>query len=386
MSFTWDRAAYLSLYLKTKTEFLASHPGCTAPAYGGMIRRIGWTVAVHDAAVKAAAERGEPMPTMPVTLKDRLVGKRIPQAAVAMTTQEQVMPADIAAGDNTGPDPAPIVQKTGDCSHTETAVLQISDPHFGAETETFNLEVFQARMNSLGNRLEDIHRRVTSGTPIDGLRVFLLGDVLDGEGIFASQPAEQWETSGRLQATGFADYMVPWLLRQKAIWGNLEIDCVAGNHGRTGKDRHKMSNFDLVAYQYLKYQLEPHGVRVTMPEQGSPFSMITHVRGHKWLLFHGNQIKSGGVTPQGSVVNRIIRWFSMRKFRNIVAASHGHFHTFCTTLVNGIWIFSLGTMKSDDDHAAEGMGWDSGLIWTVSGVSDSRVLTWSYNLNLEQVD
>lgn len=466
MSFTWDTAAYLSLYLKTKTEFLAAYPGCTAPAYGGMIRRIGWTVAVHDAAVKAAAERGESMPQMPETLNARITGhtkaaqpvdhaapglrlhmvgelsaeagaSRSTTEAVegvtlssiaptpAMTTPEQVIrveeiksPGAVTADEppdrgipgtaheSIDDEEARTIRSFADYlkpdynsveeyyaaqenhkkttseiqPHTETAVLHFTDLHFGVLSPS--PELMLTRLDDLGNRMAEI-RKVLSGTPIDGLRVLMLGDLLDGEAIYPTQSFHQAITSAEEQAERLATFMTGWLIRQKAIWSNVEIDAVCGNHGRTGKDRNEASNFDRVFYTYLRDRLTPHGIKVNIT-QSDPFMMITHIHGWRFLMSHGNYIKAGGITPQGSIVNRLLKWNATDLYGPVDALTHGHFHQIGYTEINGIPVFSNGTAKQLDHWAIGGLGWESSMRWFFHGTNDVRKVTWLFPMALDE--
>ena len=278
--------------------------------------------------------------------------------------------------------PAPVVLPVASEPPTadrQTAVLVMTDPHYGRKTISYGLDVFDARLKALGDRLKAV-RLSMPDVEFDGLVVCLMGDVNDGTDIYPTQAHHQELTNPEAQADQLAAKLEPWLLDQAGVWGTVRAECVPGNHGRGGKSVHEAANWDIVTYRNLRLRLRDK-VDVSWTEKGDPFFRRVQVYGHNVLLYHGHEIPAGGVTPLNGVANRVLRWSTSRLAPfNVVLM--GHFHTLATTKLNSIDILLSGTMVTDDDWALRKLGWESVPKWWMFGMSEKRTLTWQYALDL----
>lgn len=261
----------------------------------------------------------------------------------------------------------------------ETAVLVMTDLHYGKKTSSFNPEVFEKRLKEVGERIGRIKDRLT-GYKFDKLVTFLLGDVNDGTAIYATQPHHQAETNVEEQAEQLTDLLSDWFLRQKEIWGNVEIECIPGNHGRSGIT-HEEANWDIVAYKYLRHKLNSEDIAVHMNRKKNAFIRKVEIRKHNYLLYHGHDIKSFSNIPWYGIMLRIARW-NTTKLAPFDAVLMGHFHSFGSWKFNQIEIMLSGTMVTDDDWALQTLGYESANRWWLFGVSDSRPVTWRFELDL----
>jgi len=261
----------------------------------------------------------------------------------------------------------------------QTAVIVMSDHHYGKKTVSYGLDVFGLRLKALGERLKAF-RWSMPDVEYDGLVVCLLGDVNDGSDIYPTQAHHQELTNPEAQADQLAAQLEPWLLEQAGVWGSVRAECVPGNHGRSGKSMHEAANWDIAAYRNLRLRLRDK-VAVNWTETGNPFFRKVPVYGHNLLLYHGHDIPGGGVTPINGVANRVLRWSTSRLAPfNVVLM--GHFHTLATTKLNSIDILLSGTMVTDDDWSLQRLGWESVPKWWMFGMSEKRTLTWQYALDL----
>jgi predicted phosphodiesterase len=277
------------------------------------------------------------------------------------------------------PTPAPVVLPEPAPPDRQTAVLVMTDQHYGKRTASYSTDVFDRRMQALGDRLRAI-RLSMPDIDYDGLVVCLLGDVNDGSDIYPTQTHHQELTNPEAQADRLSACLEPWLLDQRGVWGEVRVECVPGNHGRTGKTAHEAANWDIAAYRNLRLRLRDK-IAVHWTEQGDPFFRKVPVYGHTLLLYHGHDIPGGGTVPVNGVANRVLRWATSRlaPFDMVLM---GHFHTSATASINSVDLLLSGTMVSDDDWALRKYGWESVNRWWMFGMSERKKLVWQYGLDL----
>jgi len=262
----------------------------------------------------------------------------------------------------------------------ETAVLVMSDLHFGKSTSTYNPDVFRQRMGDLQARMAHI-RDLLSDYRFDKLVVVCLGDANDGTDIYATQPHHQAISDVEAQANQLAEFMAGWLRKARDTWGNVEVQAVPGNHGRTGHGAHEAANWDRVAYRYLSLMCPD--IPVIFDGNSDPFLRKIDIRGHNYLLYHGHDVRTFSSIPWYGMMLRLARW-SMSALAPIDVFLMGHFHSYGDWQINQSRILATGTMVSDDEWAFRTLGWEGANRWHLFGVSDKRAITWQYGLDLCQ--
>lgn len=264
----------------------------------------------------------------------------------------------------------------------ETAILVLSDLHYGKKTASYNPNVFAARINNLSARIARV-KELLSAYDFDALKIFLLGDVNDGTDIYATQPHHQAVSDVRQQALELSEILLDFLYKQADTWGRVEVHCVPGNHGRGGKRVHEYANWDLVAYDYLRLRNRDERVSVDVPEpaNGDVFMKVVNVYGHGYLLYHGHDIRSFANIPWYGMMLRLVRWSTTAALPAWQTACMGHFHTFGMWRINRLVMLATGTMVSDDEWALRSFGWESATQCWLLGASPSRAMTWSFALD-----
>lgn len=263
----------------------------------------------------------------------------------------------------------------------ESAILTMSDLHFGKETSSFNPSAFIRRLDKAGHALERIHS-LLSDYDLDELVLALTGDVNDGTGIYPTQTFHQTINNVEEQAYLLSHILADFLVWQKRLWGNVRVEAVPGNHGRGGRFIHEAANWDLVCYRYLKLRVGPQGIPVNFNNAGNPFIRKFEARGHHYLMYHGHGIRMYQQIPWYGVSQRILRWHnsSLAPFETVLI---GHFHTCQMITVNGVSIYLSGTPVTDDDWALQELGMEAEPRWWLFGVSDHRPVTWQYRIELD---
>lgn len=249
----------------------------------------------------------------------------------------------------------------------ESAVLVIGDVHYGRKTETFNPESVKAAFERLETEMDAIRRN--DGLWAEELVVILLGDMVDGSGIYPSQAHHQAETSTIAQGEALADLLAYWLLKQKVAWKSVRVEAVPGNHGRVSKFVHDDDNWDTVFYGLLRAKLNGL-IPVTV---GAPFLRVK-IQETVSLCYHGHGIQMSEGIPYAGVNRRVIRWAGTKlaPFANVIM---GHFHTFGLLNAGGANVLLNGTLVTDDLYVRE-LGGEGLNSWWAFGVEGNNPLKW----------
>lgn len=263
----------------------------------------------------------------------------------------------------------------------ESAILTLSDLHFGKKTATYNPNIFDKRLVALGDKLGRI-RDLLSDYNFDELILCCLGDMVDGAGIYPTQYHHQSLTNANEQADVLSDLLSDFSRTQKKIWRNVRVECVPGNHGRSGKFTHENQNHDLMMYDFLRLKTQAHGVAVNWNKTQNPFIRKMNVRHHNFILYHGQDVRMYQGIPWYGMAMRVFRWLSTRKVGRFDAILLGHFHTTGMWDINEVELCLSGTMATDDDWALQTLGYESSPHWWLFGVSDSRPITWRFKIDL----
>ena len=265
----------------------------------------------------------------------------------------------------------------------ESAVLVMSDVHYGKCTTTYNRNVAKERLERLLPKLERIHRLVSAAYQIEELVVALLGDVNDGTEIYPAQAYYQDLSDPLQQAWEFASFLADWFRALQRIWGKVRIEAVAGNHGRTGRRAHEAANWDLACYHYLTLHLGDSGITVAYGGHDNgqdPFLRFMDVRRHRFLLYHGHSIRMYQTIAWYGLTMRMLRW--QAALGSFSAMLCGHFHSFGEMEINGRRVLLTGTLVTDDQWALQTLGLNASNRWHLFGVGNTRPITWRFDLDL----
>lgn len=263
----------------------------------------------------------------------------------------------------------------------ESAVLLMSDLHYGKRTRSFDRAVLVSRLQALVPRLARLHELLTHAYVLDELVVCILGDVNDGSEIYPSQPHHQDVTDPLRQAWELADVLAGWLLAVQRTWGRVRVECVAGNHGRSGRRVAESASWDVAAYHYLALRLSGSGIPVHYAQEGlDPFLRVVTVRGHRYVLYHGHGVRMYQSIPWYGLAQRVLRWRAV--LGEFAALCCGHFHTYGEMEIAGTRVLLTGTPVTDDDWVLQALGGRNSNRWHLFGVGDSRPITWQFALDL----
>lgn len=244
---------------------------------------------------------------------------------------------------------------------SETAIILLSDWQLGKVTPSYSSEVCAQRIEQLARKVRLVTDVQRSDHPVTECRVYLLGDLVEGELIFPGQ-------SHLIDASLFHQVMIdgPYILgsfvtSMLSYFDKVKVIGVIGNHGSLGgrarRDYHPESNADAMMYEATRQRFqEPRldWVSTVSPGERAWFAKDA-VGNREWFLFHGDQIKGGQLGfPWYGFGKKLSGWVNLYGFDY---AASGHFHTPVRGLyaAGSIVHWGNGSTESDNTYAAENM-------------------------------
>ena len=266
-----------------------------------------------------------------------------------------------------------------------TMVLHLSDTQIGKITSSYNTEVARERIvERLFSRMESLLEAERSIHKINDLRVYLGGDMVEGEMVFPTQP--HFIDSPVIEQTiETAHIIVDLLAKLSGLVRNIRVVAVRGNHGRSGKyDRtNPATNWDSMTYECISMILKGTklGERVELIHDREKFYQIDYIYNWGFLLVHGDQIRGQLGLPWYGVRKKASGWqdsLTMMVDGYRVSESwdyllFGHFHTYAGPVTDNfrIWMCN-GTTESDNEYAQEGLAACGEPVQRVGFVSPER--------------
>jgi hypothetical protein len=267
--------------------------------------------------------------------------------------------------------------------------LILSDLHVGQHytlEETggiseYNIDVFKKRAENLKKATKDIVELHSKLYNMPNLHIFCIGDIVAG-----MNDAGNWSptyinmTIYDQMINGFeaiADMIYYWL----GLFDNIVFYGVYGNHGRAGKkgSEKEYVNWDYICYKFLEAKFKDNKrIKFVVPKTWWIFEKI---RNHKFLMVHGEDVKSAG--------NAIVGLKNLEKnmtgvIRDIPDYTlAGHFHSIAELTTNNGRVIINGSWAGGDIFSLKSLQSSSPPEQRIFGIHDKRGITWSYNLNLD---
>lgn len=237
-----------------------------------------------------------------------------------------------------------------------TAAAVLSDWQVGKKTPNFDVFVAEQRLNSYLDkafRLTDLHR---SEAPMREFKLWALGDMVEGEGIF---PGQQHYLDADLYnqvVIHTPRLLVNIIRRALQYFDTVNFYGISGNHGAIGgrarSDYHPTSNADRMVYGIVQ-QIMADESRITweIPQETyeGDFYAIDHIGDKSVLLTHGHQIN--GIGTQASIGRRVKDWATGAIPEHFDYVVMGHFHNATRFTFNDIITYINGTLESSNGWA-----------------------------------
>jgi len=295
----------------------------------------------------------------------------------------------------------------------EAQILLFSDVHFGVKTKSFNADICKQRIQNLTNgvlKIRNLHHQLY---PVKEIHLFVIGDLVNGEKIGKNVNADEFECSVYYQIfEHFVPSMVEFLSNLANNYVEVFVHCVPGNHGSpAGRESAVSTNWDTIAMSVVKIRmLEVENVHIDI--EAESIYKIVEIKGHYFLITHGDMIPIHLTIPFYGMTTRALRMRSIESMKREILPSvinsliegsldkekalrmlmsapfnyfcTGHFHTVNRFDFSGIEFLTNGSLKSDDQYAIKKMGMGNSPCQVTFGVSEKRGITWHYKVQVDR--
>jgi len=256
------------------------------------------------------------------------------------------------------------------------AVLLLSDLHIGRSTSSFNDKIYIKRLEYLFSKIKDILLKYHN---IKTLHIFDMGDNIHGEKVGYQGQFNDYQFGVPEQIAIATDTHRNLITKFLEIFDDIIYSDTPGNHGKLDKLNSEGANWDLIRVNYLEKEFNNNRVLFNRPKNIN-FTVynIVEVGKYRFLITHGDSIRSFGGFPYSAIIKKMLFW---RSFENFDGMCLGHFHSANKLDVNGIPILMNSTLVSDDNYATR-LGYKSLPSQTFFIMSPMNIIDGYYEIRL----
>lgn len=239
----------------------------------------------------------------------------------------------------------------------EVANPILSDFQCGKVTPSYNSNICRERISLYGDKVLDLTEVQRSDHPVNVAHVHMLGDMVEGEGIFPTQ-SHLLDTSLYKQVINVVEITVDFLRKMLSTFDHVHVVGVQGNHGALNRRVYNPeTNMDRMAYKFCQmiFETEPR-ISFNIPEGHgeSSFYAIDDIGEYSVLLMHGDQFSSP--TNIGSYHRKILGWQTSgipERFDDVMI---GHWHQNTKASMGQTVLRIAGSPESTNLYAQERLG------------------------------
>jgi len=324
----------------------------------------------------------EPMVDFERVIANRMAGldfNRVPMNQKRFLAQ---LVAETHLRVSTFPDP---IMVPGD-PDKEAAVLILSDHHFGKQVLNdrgevlYNRNVARYRVGELlpARTIKLLTKRLQP-SEIDEIHILIVGDIVDGHGIYVGQELNQ-DVHSFVDQVADATSCIWNLVTQLRECGQdwpVYIRGVRGNHGRQHKYAMLENNFDYLVLQNLKMLAHYEGQDMVDVDYGSEEYYNHIIKGWNVLMRHE-------APEQPETPARKAKFAGWQDIHDFDIMCYGHKHHPANTVYTDKPLFMNGSPVGMDD-LAEKMATFAKPSQTLFGVSTKFGQTFHYNVYLDEM-
>lgn len=232
-----------------------------------------------------------------------------------------------------------------------------SDPQLGKVTPSYNSTVALERIERYTDKIIENTNRLRESYYIRKAHIWFLGDIVEGEGIFPTQPhVIDQSIYGQIYNLGVPAY-ASQIRRLLEVFEEVVVVCVIGNHGRLSRYSNPESNMDRMLYATLSLMFEneprvkfviPHGYGESM------FWAVDKIGTYSTLLIHGDQM--GPPTSAQSYWKKVLGWKTGGIPVQFDDVAMGHWHQNTKFTLGTTVIRIAGSTESHNTFAQERLG------------------------------
>lgn len=245
----------------------------------------------------------------------------------------------------------------------EKALVVLSDVQLGKTTPSYNTDICEERINRYAEKILHITEIQRRHHPVTEARIYMLGDMIEGEMIFPGQ-------AHLIDASMFRQVMIDgprifggFINKLLAGFQKIHMVCIPGNHGQVGgrarRDYNLETNSDRMLYFFLK-EIFKNEKRITWnipyEQNESGWYAVDHPFEDGFLLWHGHQISGGfGGYAWYGLGRRIYAYRGGAIKEPFKYSITGHFHVPVRVQLNAVTAWGNGSVESDNLYAQEQM-------------------------------
>lgn len=229
---------------------------------------------------------------------------------------------------------APVIPPKHDKRRSpEVAVAMLGDWQLGKVTPTYSSTVCEKRIERLAEKISLLTKIQRADHPVNELRVWMLGDMIEGITVFPGQAYQVDASLYRQIAINGPRIMGNFLRRMLSEFERVHVTAVIGNHGRLGRhgEYDPESNGDRMLYRITQQLLEDEKrLTWTIPDgQGERhWYAIDRIGKYSCLLFHGDQFggRMMGTLTRLGVQRKVGGWKAGAIPEHFDDVAFGHWH------------------------------------------------------------
>jgi hypothetical protein len=256
---------------------------------------------------------------------------------------------------------APVARPASDKrkGKAEVAVAMLSDWQLGKKTPTYGSDTCEQRVQRYADKLVNLTDIQRADHPVREVRVWLLGDLVEGELIFPGQAHRIDSSLYRQVAVDGPRILASFLRTMLAAFDRVHVTAVIGNHGAIGgpsrREMHPETNADTMVYRITEQIVSDPRLTWTIadPSGERGWYAIDAIGNYSCLLFHGDQVRGGFAGfPFYGLAKKVWGWATALPdpFNDVAL---GHWHTPTRMTLNRVTARVNGSTESDNTYALE---------------------------------
>jgi len=240
----------------------------------------------------------------------------------------------------------------------EVAVAVLADWQLAKVTPDYNSQVCEERINLFAEKVIQLTEIQRKDHPVKELRIWALGDIIEGELIF---PGQSFLVDGGLYRQITVDgprIMKNFINKMLENFEKVTFVGVIGNHGSIGgrarRDHDPETNGDRMLYRITQLMFEKEKrIEFKIPDGRGErhWYAIDKIGNYKAMLCHGDQF--GSLSAFHSFQKKAYGWKIGALNEDFDDIFIGHFHTPTKMTFNTVQLRISGSPESVNTYAAE---------------------------------
>ena len=274
----------------------------------------------------------------------------------------------------------------------EYAIAVWSDWQLGKVTDTYDAQTCADRIALYVEKMLHITDLQRMARPIRHARLYVIGDMVEGEGIFPGQSYSTDLSVMRQACEVGPEILANAIRRILTSFDTATVYTCVGNHGRVAPRNvgsHPESNFDSIMYQTAKTILrdEPRVTwGKTYQDNEHHWMAMDQIGRYKLFMVHGDQMRGGFAGfPWYSFGRSLPRWATAAGIGKFDYSFTGHFHTSVSFELNELVHYGNGTVESGNEYAREELKATGRPSQWLLFCSPTRGITSEYRIWLDEV-